>query len=364
MGSKNRGQAASLREDLLKSGKDYSYFQAVRLLRLFMDCGSGARIRTRPELSFAFPESDISGISYSGDEKGGSYDISATFLGLYGVSSPLPNFYTEDLFLEESEDRSTCRDFLDIFNHRFYDLIFSCWKKYRLFFRVTEDRSRDQAKKLFCLLGLGETELREEVHPERLLKYLGLLTQWPRSALGLRTILRDVTGMDMLDIEPCCPRRVKIPADQQCCLGQACSCLGVDTVIGSEVPDRQGKFRIHVGPLTSDEFRDFVPGGSSFRMVTNLARFFLLAPLEYEIRVSLKKEEVQGTCLGAGIWSGLGTDTWLFTGEMPADGTATFYPQDMQEDKTPIASTVNRTTGIYSRCSAEARSTGGTHGKC
>ncbi len=327
MGSKDRRQAASLTEDLLKAGSAYSYFQAVRLLKRLIGPGTDKDIRTRPELSFSFPASDISGITCTKDKNNTRYSITATFLGLYGVSSPLPNFFTEDLFQERSEDRSTCRDFLDIFNQRIYDILFSCWKKYQLFFHVAEDRNRKYVEKLFCLLGLGEVELQKELDsPEELIRFIGILTQWPRSALGLRTILREAVNTKRLDIEPCCLRKVLIPEDQQCCLGRACSSLGMDALIGSEVPDRQGKFRVRVGPLSADEFMEFIPSGRHYRQVARLTRFFLTVPLEYELKVFLRAEDVQATVLGGRTWSRLGSDTWLFSGQMPHEGVATFYP--------------------------------------
>lgn len=328
MGSKDRRPASALREDLLKSGSRYSYFQAMRLLYRLVASGSHDRIRTRPELSFSFPSSDISDIKYIQGKDEGRYDITATFLGLYGVSSPLPNFYTEDLFLEASEDRSTCRDFLDIFNERLYELLFRCWRKYHLFLEITEDRNRSYLQRLFCLLGIGEPEFQDgEQDPGTLLRYIGLLTQHPRSASGLITMLRDATGEDSLTIEPCVFRKVQIPTDQRTCLGQACSSLGMDTVIGSEIPDRQGKFRIQIGPLSAEKFQEFVPGGRCYRQLCSLTRFYMLVPLEYEMSVKLKAGDVQNTCLGAGSWSKLGTDTWLFTGDMTQDGTVIFYPQ-------------------------------------
>jgi len=38
------------------------------------------------------------------ERDGHRFLITATFLGLYGVSSPLPTFYTEDLMDEASQD--------------------------------------------------------------------------------------------------------------------------------------------------------------------------------------------------------------------------------------------------------------------
>jgi hypothetical protein len=77
----------------------------LRLLRLrfpsekdFVD-----NVRVRPRLGLGFPLRDIEGIEQDED---GRYRIEANFFGLYGVTSPLPTFYTEDLIDEQLQGHS------------------------------------------------------------------------------------------------------------------------------------------------------------------------------------------------------------------------------------------------------------------
>jgi len=329
MVSKNRLQKIALKQDLLNNSQHYSYFQAIRLLKNLSDSKKDLKIKTRPDLSFSFPASDILSISCEHDEDKNIelFSLTASFLGLYGTSSPLPNFYTEDLFEEFSQDKSTCRDFLDIFHFRLYDLLFECWEKYKLFFQLVENNNSDFLNKIFCLLGLGEKELQKAINePKGLIRYVGLLSQQPRSALGLRTLLRDATGTESLEIISCCLRKVSIPKDQRCCIGIGCSELGVNALIGTEVVDAQGKFRIEVGPLSAEEFRNFVPGSRGYENLINLTRLYMVTPLEYELHVKIDSHAIQSICLGGNEWSRLGVDTWLFTDHMLQDGVAFFNP--------------------------------------
>ncbi len=48
--------------------------------------------------------------SDSEDER---FEVQVNFLGLYGTSSPLPVFYTEDLIDEASDDESVAREFIE-----------------------------------------------------------------------------------------------------------------------------------------------------------------------------------------------------------------------------------------------------------
>jgi type VI secretion system protein ImpH len=339
MAGENWGSPLDLKPDLLKEGHAFSFFQIVRLLRL-LDAHSGhvdkpvsesgESIWIRPELSLAFPPSDVARIEEIPD-KNPSYQVTATFLGLYGVSSPLPTFYTEDLMAEASGDESVTRDFLDFINHRIFTLFFECWTKYRQYIQVVEEKNEDHLKRLFCLLGLGEKQLRENLSEAySVIRYIGLFTQFPRSALGLRTLLRDALEGMPVEIIPCVARRVKIPPDQRFVLGGSRGLLGDDALVGEEIEDRMGKFRVRVGPLTREQFQALLPEEPVHQRLHFLTRFYLNDPLEYDLELVLAAGEAEKVALGALSWSRLGWDTWIFSGEVMDQVSARFQPSDSQ----------------------------------
>jgi len=116
MGDQNRGSTPNLNSnyktglkiELLKHGHEFSFFQAIRLLRLINPSGSESQafsescdhISVVPHLSLGFPASDLEKIEELEGNHPPRYKITANFLGLYGSSSPLPTWYTEEL-LEE-----------------------------------------------------------------------------------------------------------------------------------------------------------------------------------------------------------------------------------------------------------------------
>ena len=124
------GQANSpLINDLLSRGHEFSFTQVMRLARTVLGPGGARelpdvpwqeRVRVRPDLSLAFPASDVVRVEQDGTD----LLVETTFLGLYGSSSPLPTHYTEDLMDEASADSSVSRDFLDILHQRLYQLYF------------------------------------------------------------------------------------------------------------------------------------------------------------------------------------------------------------------------------------------------
>ena len=339
MAGQGWGSPADIRFDLLKNGHAYSFFQVIRLLRLL--CGGPEKpkeegrkrgnIRVRPDLSLGFPAADIAKVEERGIE-GSGFRVTATFLGLYGTSSPLPTFYTEDLLEEASEDQSATRDFLDVINDRLYDLLFRCWGKYRMFQQVAEEGNPRDLEKLFCLVGLGEEGLRDDApEPYSLLRYAGLFSQFPRSALGLETLLQDALGGIPVEVVPCLVRNVKIPSDQRFSLGSSGCTLGEDGFLGEEIEDRMGKFRLRFGPLPIERFRSLLPGNPDHGRLAFLARLYLVDPLEYDIELLLMEGDARTVCLGAPKWSTLGWDTWTFSGDSLGEMNAVFPPQYRQE---------------------------------
>lgn len=343
------GADLSLTDELFVKGHAFGFFQAVRLLkmRLRRDPGargpdvrdpddiSGDRLRMRPKLSLAFPPADIDCIRKmgnrsmdSGETKSGAidgrksdpanhpaYEISAHFLGLYGVSSPLPSFYTEDLMHEAADDETACRDFLDIFNQRIFELFYDCCGKYRQVFQVVEANSRQHMERLFCLMGIGDASLRNDIaDPRQLIRYIGLLIQKPRSAMGLETLLKDALEGVPVSVVPCVKRSAKIPGDQQFRLGSTDHGLGENTIVGEEITDRMGKFAIRIGPLASGLFADFNPDAEKFETLRFLTDFFIPERLAYDIEVILSEGEAQTVCLGHPDQSRVGLNTWIFSG--------------------------------------------------
>jgi type VI secretion system protein ImpH len=330
MAGAHRGSPSHLEKDLLGKGSGYSFFQAFRLLmsRIHGERDSGGALRVKPDLSLGFPASDVVRIERSDDEDALRYTMTVSFLGLYGSSSPLPTFYTEDLLEEQSQDESVTREFLDCINQRFYELLFEAWRKYRQHLRVVEGQDAAAMERLFCLVGLGEQKLREELRsPYALIRYAGLFTQFPRSALGLKTLLRDALELSSLEIEQCVPRWVPIPEEQRSALGGRYAELGSNLHVGEKILDRMGKVRIHVGPLKKRQFQQLMPGMPKHELLVSLVRLYVSDALEFDLHLSMQPGEAQKTCLGGAQWSALGLDTWVYSRQAIGEVDVVFQPE-------------------------------------
>lgn len=344
-----KSAAASSRQGviaaLLGSPKNFSFVQAVRLLALCGQQQYGSYdaflrrgLKVVPELSLAHPPTDIVDIrcitppSADSEQEGSRetdeasetassfqktasakpplprYRIEATFLSLYGTASPLPTFYTEELFEEARQDLSASRDFLDIFSQTLYRLYCKAHTTYKLGFRSHEQRDPRIQLVQYCLMGLGGEALRHSAAAQQSdLRFAGEFSRHARSAAGLQHYLSRRLGHSYTRIEQCVERHMPIPPDQLCRLGRAV--LNGENAIGTHVCDRSGKFRIHLHRLDAAGMEGTAPGGAHRASLENAVRKYLNVPLSYDLVRHVAPGTLAGTRLGQ--TSRLGVNTVL-----------------------------------------------------
>ncbi len=325
-GRRGAGQRPGVLETLLAKPREFSFSQAIRLLKQAYgpEGAQGTQaflreqLRIRPYLSLGFPPNDLVAIDAlpakdaDRPEAVPRFRLTATFLGLYGPSSPLPTYYTEELLDEQGEDKSVSRDFVDILNHGYFLLFALADGYYRLSRRVCEEGDPELMARLFALAGLGhDTLLRHSFqNPGALLRAMGLLTQFPRSAAGLSGLLADRIGAPVR-VRQCQPRQATIPMEQWCCVGCAQSALLEGSWLGFTAMDAMGKIAVVCGPMAAPMYLRCMPGEPDFDELQILIRFYCTQPLAFDIEFVLAPGEVQAARLGQACWSRLGCDAWL-----------------------------------------------------
>jgi type VI secretion system protein ImpH len=317
----NRGTDHPLIRKLRTQGTQFSFFQAMRVLRrLFPEAapvghqGPVAReaVRLRSALTFAFATSDIEQVRELPSSDGQPrFEITAAFLGLYGTDSPLPTYFTEQLLFDQDED-SLQREFLDLFQHRLLSLFSRAWEKYRYDAQFTGDGSDVLSRRFLALLGLDSTSFPKDhrIPSLRFLGLAGLLTQVPRSADSLRGVLEEYFQGIPVHVEQCVSRWLPIPPDQRNGLGVGNCRLGRDLSLGERVQDRSCTFRVGLGPVGLQDFMSLLPCGDRMPEARELVDLVNGDGLDYEIELRLRQEEVPPLQL-SGPAARLGWSSWL-----------------------------------------------------
>lgn len=326
------GDAASpLIRALEEAPHGFAFFQAVRLLEARLpgaprlgEAGPAGEeaVRLRPASELAFPAADVAAVARREGGMGPPYALVTAILGLYGAGSPLPAYYSEEILRAEAAgEDDPVRLFLDVLNHRLLSLLYAAWAKYRWEFRFAADASDRVSRQVLGLAGLPDAATREAVGlpPARLLRYAGVLLQRPRGASLVAGAVSDYFEDVPVRVRECVPRWVRLAPEDRLRLGRASSRLGEETVLGSAVPDRGGKCRIEVGPLDLERYRAFLPGGRFWEPLGRLVRLLLADPLEWDLELGLRGEEVPPLRLVSGEGAvRLGRTSWL-QGEAAAE---------------------------------------------
>jgi len=309
----------------------FEFFQAVRLLEK-MTRGSrpvgregppsSEPVRFGAHPSLAFPASEIQALRPA--EGGVPPRMEVNFMGLIGPLGVLPLYYTLQV-IERTRARDTAlQDFLDLFNHRITSLFYQAWEKYRVAVQYERGGYGRFSHYLRDVIGLGTKglEKRQAVADEALIYYAGLLGQRPRSALALRQLLEDYFEVPV-EVEQFAGAWFGIERGTQCWLEERrneSERLGCGVVVGDEVFDEQSRARVRLGPLTLEQYRDFLPTGTAYRPLRALLRFFS-DEVDFEVQLVLKREEVPRCELGVEDETApvLGWVTWMKTVSMARD---------------------------------------------
>jgi len=299
---------------------DHDFFQAMRRIECLFATkprfGKALRpadepIRLGQEASMSFAPASLS--SFTHGIEGSVPRLEQRFFGLLGPNGPLPlhlTDYARERILQEGDP--TFARFLDVFHHRLLLLFYRAWAQAQptaSFDRPQEDRF---AAYVGSLIGIGTPQFakRDAIGQHAKLYYSGLLARQVRNRDGLRAWLCGYFGVPV-EIEQFVAHRMVLPSQDRTRIGVDTegARLGVGTVLGARVWDRQHKFRIRIGSLNLAQFESFLPGGAALAKLVAAVRQYLCFELEWDLRVVLHKEEVPETRLGR--FGRLGWTTWV-----------------------------------------------------
>jgi type VI secretion system protein ImpH len=234
-------------------------------------------------------------------------------------NDPLPVHLTEYARerLRHAGDATLSR-FLDLFHHRFLALFYRAWAQAQP--HVNRDRPDADRFTVYVgsFLGTAPESLRrrDDVPDEAKLFHVGALIRQVRNSAGLAAILQQFFRVPVR-IEQFVGHWMALGVSERTHLARGDASLGGGAVLGARVWDRQHKFRIHIGPLTLDEYQTFLPGGRALRQLADWVRLYTNLELEWDARLLLKHDQVPRLSLDGRRQ--LGWTTWLGQRPQPVD---------------------------------------------
>lgn len=240
-------------------------------------------------------------------------------VGLLGPNGVLPYVWTEHAWalahhLHPSRRDESFMAWINVIQRRQLALLFRAWSDTQA--TVSADRPNEShplADRLRALAGIAHADMdkRDRIAPGFKMAFAAALTRRVRNPQPLAAMLSRHFEAPVR-LEEFVPRWLDIPADQATRIGRQFNVLGEDAVAGARVWDSATRFRIIIGPLSLDRYRQFLPNGEAYAELADLVSLYVGPEFEWELVPVLEVQQVpyswlgnQGLLLGWSSWLGV-----------------------------------------------------------
>jgi len=359
----------SVIERLLAEPQRFEFFQAVRLLLLWLEergvppqQALDNHLRFANSLSLRFPPSQVEALALVHDKPAHpaiarpQFRLTPSFMGLLGAHGALPAHYTERIqaWIASEHDEAP-RAFLDVLSNRMLALFYGAWKKYRVEHMVAGPSDRFLPL-LLALAGFpsgalagaptgtpagGAARAAAEgagaatspalpgIRDEVLALYAGVLRQRPASAAVLGQVLSDLLRVPVA-LQEWIGHWDRLDEGERSALGGVNAVLGQAALLGERCWRPDLRVRVRIGPVDSAQFERFLPHGSGAATLASLLGLFAAPTLSYEVVLVLRRTELRALRLGERSRR-LGLDSYVVTAPAVADR------DDMRYELRPLA---------------------------
>jgi type VI secretion system protein ImpH len=252
--------------------------------------------------------------------------LGVRFFGLLGPHGPMPLHLTEYVRerLHQRSDPTSAR-FLDVFHHRMTSLFYRAWAQSQPVVQLDRPKDDRYATWLGATFGLNRHLAGGDSLPEHAkLFQAGLIGSRSRHPEALTKVLRQYFRVPVA-LEPHVGQWLSVATDDRSRLGFARNRpersqvphaeLGLTANAGHKVWDRQYKFRLRLGPLTLQQYNDFLPGGRAFQPLADWVRILAGQDLQWDAQLVLRRDQVPEPRLDRRMR--LGLTSWVGTGGRP-----------------------------------------------
>lgn len=160
-------------------------------------------VRFKSVEDMGFPVGEFKDIQWSEDNPLQPPAIRTTFLGLYGVDSPLPTVFLDDI-TQKREGYDSVTAFLNIFHHRITTQYYRIWRKYSYPASFQSGGIDETSQCLLGLIGLGIPGTQKHIATpiSRFLALLSVMRLPTRTAEGLSALVSVLTKKTQAFIKP------------------------------------------------------------------------------------------------------------------------------------------------------------------
>jgi type VI secretion system protein ImpH len=251
-----------------------------------------------------FTATEIAEIIEGGRQAGVDATVIVYFFGLLGIQGPMPLEFTGYVFRRSrSHYDNTWRRFLDIINHRFLTFFYRAYSTYQQcmnFDRPDNDNIGNVIKALTGIPPVKDIKTGTFAGPRESIaqSYAQHFSFQLRNRCGLLDVLRGIFDYK-IEVVEFIAGHYDIPQYRWAVLGnKKTSVLGRNIQIGRSMMNITGNFEIRIGPVSFDEYNDFMMGHSGFDLLAEAVNLYLDRPLAYSIVFIITSATIPAVRLG------------------------------------------------------------------
>lgn len=248
-------------------------------------------VRFRPHPGMGFPASEIKELE-SPERPHLPPTVRVTFMGLYGVESPLPTHYIDDI-TQRREGYEATADFLDIFNHRLIAQYYRIWRKYS-YPATFEAGGKDRTSQyLLGLAGLGIEGCAANIGTpvSRFLALLPVMLLPGRTAEGLTSLVSLLAPDTRAQVWHHDRRRIALKKPLAMSVRQPVSLKG-RPVMGAYGIDVNSQVLMRLTSTNPAEIRGWLPGGDLHTDLMALLHVYLGARLDVRLQLCVDRTQL------------------------------------------------------------------------
>ncbi len=245
-------------------------------------------VRFRPHPGMGFPASEMKALEPP-EYPHLSPTVRITFMGLYGVESPLPTPYIDDIS-QRREGYEATAEFLDIFNHRLIAQYYRIWRKYS-YPASFEAGGKDKVSQyLLGLARLGIDGCTDSIAApaSRFLALLPVMILPGRTAEGMASLVRLLAPGTQAKIWHHDKRRVPLKKPLTISVRHPVT-LTRRPVMGSYGTDVNSQVLMRLTTTNTEEVQGWLPGGELHTDLMALLNVYLGSRLDVRLQLRVDR---------------------------------------------------------------------------
>lgn len=243
-------------------------------------------VRFRPHPGMGFPASEFKRVEMP-EHPHLPPTIRTTFIGLYGVESPLPTSYIDDI-TQRRDGYEAVSDFLDIFNHRLTTQYYRIWRKYSYPATFSAGGTDKTSKYLLSLCGLGIEGCAQNIATPvsrflALTSMMRLPTRTSEGIMALVQLLAPDTQARVIAHDRCrIPLRTPLTMSAHHPISMSNS-----PVMGTHAVEVNSQVLLRLKTDNPNEAKEWLPGGQLHKDLLALLHVYLGSRLHVRLQLSV-----------------------------------------------------------------------------